>query len=54
MVETAQEEEREGDDGYLFSGPISINTVSPGQRGEKRKKERREERGEDTNNRTGN
>lgn len=32
MVETAQEEEREGDDDYLFSGPISIYTESPGER----------------------
>lgn len=49
MVETAQEEEREGDDSYLFSGSISIYTVSPGQRGEKK-------RGEeiDTSTRVGN
>lgn len=40
MVETAWEEEREreGDDSYLFSGSISIYTVTPGQRGEEERR----------------
>lgn len=33
-VETAQGRERQGDESYLFSAPISSYTVSPGQTGE--------------------
>lgn len=44
MVETAQEEEKEGDDGYLFSEPINIYTVLPGRRGEERRGEKNQGR----------
>ena len=44
MVETAREEEREGDDSYLFSGPISIYTQY--HRDKEEEERRREEKEE--------
>lgn len=41
MVETAWEEEREGDDSYLFSGPISNYTVNHQVKEGRRREERR-------------